>query len=118
MENVSSNQQELLQGHTNYIKSIAVSKDGAYIASGETTEIGFKVNFFTDKPDRAIKGYRKDGNLSIALTGYTTSCFVLLRRDYHLLFFDSVGSDLMVSLLYNSRLGFLLVCNLKFTRLL
>ena len=45
VEDISSNQQELLQGHTNYIKTISVSRDGTYIASGETTEIGLQVIF-------------------------------------------------------------------------
>jgi hypothetical protein len=38
--------QEFLQGHTNVISCLAVSKDGKYIASGQVTHMGFQVSFF------------------------------------------------------------------------
>lgn len=44
IENVSSDQQDLLQGHNNYITCLAVSRgEGGLIASGEITEMGLKV---------------------------------------------------------------------------
>jgi WD40 repeat protein len=35
--------QEFLQGHTNVVSCISVSKCGKYIASGQTTHMGFQV---------------------------------------------------------------------------
>jgi WD40 repeat protein len=37
------NSQEFLQGHTNVISCLAVSKTGKYIASGQVTHMGFQV---------------------------------------------------------------------------
>ena len=36
--------QEFLQGHTNVVSCIAISKDGKYIASGQVTHMGFQVS--------------------------------------------------------------------------
>lgn len=38
--------QEFLQGHTNVVSCIAISKDGKYIASGQVTHMGFKVDAY------------------------------------------------------------------------
>ncbi len=35
--------QEFLQGHTNTISCLAVSKDGQFLASGQVTHMGFQV---------------------------------------------------------------------------
>jgi hypothetical protein len=35
--------QDFLQGHTNVVTCIAISKDGRYIASGQVTHMGFQV---------------------------------------------------------------------------
>ncbi|KAI8910144.1 WD40-repeat-containing domain protein [Gorgonomyces haynaldii] len=38
------NSQEFLQGHTNVVSCITVSKDGKYIASGQVTHMGFQAD--------------------------------------------------------------------------
>lgn len=42
----STKKQSFLVGHTNIISSIAVSKSGKYVASGQINHIGFKVNIY------------------------------------------------------------------------
>lgn len=44
VENVSNKQQEFLAGHTNTVSCLALSRSGRFIASGQVTDMGFKVN--------------------------------------------------------------------------
>lgn len=44
IEHITNKKQEFLQGHTNNIVCLDVSKNGEYIASGQVTYMGYKVN--------------------------------------------------------------------------
>lgn len=44
VENIVSNKQRFLVGHTDNVSCIAVSKSGRYIASGQVTHMGFKAD--------------------------------------------------------------------------
>ena len=46
VKNVETNEQTFLQGHTNDISCLSVSSSGLYIASGQSTHMGFKVYEF------------------------------------------------------------------------
>lgn len=41
---IKDGKQEFLQGHTNSVSCISASKSGSYVASGQVTFMGFKVN--------------------------------------------------------------------------
>ena len=43
VENMKTRDQSFLNGHTNYISCLTVSKHGTYVASGQVTYMGFKV---------------------------------------------------------------------------
>jgi len=43
IKNMKTNAQAFLQGHTDRVSCVTVSKDGRYIASGQVTAMGFKV---------------------------------------------------------------------------
>jgi len=43
IKNTKTNKQAFLQGHTDRVSCVSVSKDGRYIASGQVTAMGFKV---------------------------------------------------------------------------
>ncbi|KAJ3374676.1 Cilia- and flagella-associated protein 52 [Allomyces arbusculus] len=44
LQNLVTGEQEFLQGHTNLITCLAVSKSGRYIASGQVTHMGFQAD--------------------------------------------------------------------------
>jgi cilia- and flagella-associated protein 52 len=44
IENLQTRRQEFLVGHNNNVSCIAVSKSGRFIATGQVTYMGFKVN--------------------------------------------------------------------------
>ena len=44
VQNISSNKQRFLVGHTDNVSCIAVSKSGRFIASGQVTHMGFKAD--------------------------------------------------------------------------
>ncbi|VDO11105.1 unnamed protein product [Rodentolepis nana] len=44
IEDIISHQQSLLQGHSNSIVCLAVSRDGCYLASGQITHMGYKAD--------------------------------------------------------------------------
>jgi len=44
VENIANKQQEFLSGHTNTVSCLALSRSGNFIASGQVTYMGFKVN--------------------------------------------------------------------------
>ncbi len=48
VSNEKKGTQEFLQGHTNVVSCITISKDGKYIASGQVTHMGFQVRFGRD----------------------------------------------------------------------
>ncbi|ORZ35673.1 quinon protein alcohol dehydrogenase-like superfamily [Catenaria anguillulae PL171] len=55
IQDLSTGQQEFLQGHTNLITCLTVSKSGRYVASGQVTHMGFQAeiilwDFATRKP--------------------------------------------------------------------
>ena len=43
VKNLATNEQSFLHGHTNDVSCISVSQSGHYIASGQSTHMGFKV---------------------------------------------------------------------------
>lgn len=43
LRTVKDGRQELLQGHTNDVSCISVSRSGSYVASGQVDSMGFKV---------------------------------------------------------------------------
>ena len=43
IENINTHKQYFLQGHTDDVSCLAVSKSGRYLASGQVTHMGFKV---------------------------------------------------------------------------
>jgi len=43
VENVATKQQEFLSGHTNTVSCVSLSHSGQFIASGQITDMGFKV---------------------------------------------------------------------------
>jgi len=43
IEKMANKQQEFLAGHTNTISCLALSRSGTFIASGQVTDMGFKV---------------------------------------------------------------------------
>jgi hypothetical protein len=45
IEHLQSRKQEFLVGHNNNISCISISKSGKYIATGQITHMGFKVNY-------------------------------------------------------------------------
>ncbi|XP_022080542.1 cilia- and flagella-associated protein 52-like [Acanthaster planci] len=44
IEHITKHTQNFLQGHTDDVSCVAISKDGKYIASGQVTYMGFKAN--------------------------------------------------------------------------
>jgi len=44
IKNKDNNSQEFLSGHTDYVSCVAVSKSGRYVASGQSTHMGFKAD--------------------------------------------------------------------------
>ncbi|XP_069510674.1 cilia- and flagella-associated protein 52 [Ambystoma mexicanum] len=44
IQNLNNNKQQFLQGHTNNVSCVSVSKSGKYIASGQVTYMGFKAD--------------------------------------------------------------------------
>ncbi|KAM6957115.1 cilia- and flagella-associated protein 52-like [Aplochiton taeniatus] len=44
IKSLTTNKQEVLQGHTNNVSCVTVSKSGRYIASGQVTFMGFKAD--------------------------------------------------------------------------
>lgn len=44
IQNWQTKEQSFLEGHTNVISAVAVSKTGNYVASGQINHMGFKVN--------------------------------------------------------------------------
>ena len=46
IENLNTHRQESLSGHTDSVSCLAISKSGEYLASGQCTHMGFKVNNF------------------------------------------------------------------------
>ncbi|KAM8945316.1 cilia- and flagella-associated protein 52 [Pelodytes ibericus] len=44
LENLQTRKQHFLQGHTNNVSCVAVSKSGKYLASGQVTHMGFKAD--------------------------------------------------------------------------
>ena len=44
LKSLKDGKQEFLHGHTNNVSCVTVSKSGRYIASGQVTFMGFKVN--------------------------------------------------------------------------
>jgi cilia- and flagella-associated protein 52 len=43
IENLQTRQQEFLLGHNNNVSCVTISNNGKYIASGQVTYMGFKV---------------------------------------------------------------------------
>lgn len=43
LRTIKDGKQELLQGHTNDVSCLSVSRSGSYIASGQVDCVGFKV---------------------------------------------------------------------------
>lgn len=43
VENLNSKKQDFLQGHTNTVTCVTISRSGRFIASGQQTHMGFKV---------------------------------------------------------------------------
>lgn len=43
LRTIKDGKQELLQGHTNDVSCLSVSRSGSYIASGQVDSLGFKV---------------------------------------------------------------------------
>lgn len=43
IEDIQTKEQVFLSGHTNSVSTLAISQDGKYIASGQTTYMGYKV---------------------------------------------------------------------------
>jgi len=59
IKSLRSGKQDFLQGHTNNVSCIAVSKSGRYIASGQVTFMGFKVSWSnTSRKTQFIHGLR------------------------------------------------------------
>ena len=46
VKNLSTNEQSFLHEHTNDVSCISVSLSGHYIASGQSTHMGFKVYYY------------------------------------------------------------------------
>ncbi|KAM4663854.1 cilia- and flagella-associated protein 52 [Discoglossus pictus] len=44
VQNINKGKQEFLQGHTNNVSCVAVSRSGKYLASGQVTYMGFKAD--------------------------------------------------------------------------
>lgn len=44
IQKVDSKKQTFLHGHTNNVSCVVVSRDGVYVASGQVTFMGFKVD--------------------------------------------------------------------------
>ncbi|KAJ1130550.1 hypothetical protein NDU88_008901 [Pleurodeles waltl] len=44
IQNINTSKQHFLQGHTNNVSCVAVSKSGRYVASGQVTYMGFKAD--------------------------------------------------------------------------
>ena len=44
IKNIETNSQEFLSGHTDNVSCVAVSKSGHYVASGQSTHMGFKAD--------------------------------------------------------------------------
>lgn len=44
VENIQTKRQQFLTGHTNNIACLTVSPSGRFLASGQTTHMGFKVS--------------------------------------------------------------------------
>lgn len=44
LKSLKNNKQTFLHGHTNNVSCVSVSKSGNFIASGQVTFMGFKVN--------------------------------------------------------------------------
>ncbi|KAI9188916.1 hypothetical protein H9P43_000338 [Blastocladiella emersonii ATCC 22665] len=57
IQDLATGQQEFLQGHTNLITCLAISKSGRYIASGQVTHMGFQADIilWDFETRRAIK---------------------------------------------------------------
>lgn len=47
IQDINSNEQQFLHGHSSNITCIAVSKTGKYLASGQETHMGFVVSKLT-----------------------------------------------------------------------
>lgn len=52
IKDLRDNSQAFLQGHNADVSCVAVSGDGRYVASGETTHTGFKVRSASPAPRR------------------------------------------------------------------
>lgn len=48
IEHITKYTKSFLQGHTDNVSCVAVSKNGKYIASGQETYMGFKVGLYFD----------------------------------------------------------------------
>lgn len=53
---INTNQQNFLHGHSNNVSCVNISKSGLYIASGQVTFMGFKVNKLKVTPCESLRG--------------------------------------------------------------
>lgn len=56
IENLQTRQQEFLLGHNNNISCLTISNNGKYIASGQVTFMGFKVDSLTGEINAISNG--------------------------------------------------------------
>lgn len=55
VKNLRSNTQAFMQGHTDKVSCLSLSRDGRYAASGQVTNMGFKACALRARPARAVR---------------------------------------------------------------